>query len=152
MTSTVSYHPAPPEGTPPGDGGEALLARYREVAAADELGGATRHRKLRLLGTGGQGAVYLARRLGADGFARHVSLKVFSPESYRDARAYERNDRSNGGGAEHEASRTKRLVRPAERPPRKDDLLARLVDRFASNVARSLADELEARLSDRLRM
>jgi serine/threonine-protein kinase len=88
MTTTVSYHPPPPPGAGPGRCEEALLARYREIAGADELHGAARYRKLRLLGTGGQGAVYLARRLGADGFARPVALKAFSPESYRDARSY----------------------------------------------------------------
>ena len=44
---------------------------------------------MRLLGTGGQGAVYLAQRLGADGFARSVALKVFSPAAYRDEVAYQ---------------------------------------------------------------
>jgi serine/threonine-protein kinase len=46
------------------------------------------YRKLRLLGTGGQGAVYLAQRPGTDGFSLPVALKVFSPEPYRDARDY----------------------------------------------------------------
>jgi eukaryotic-like serine/threonine-protein kinase len=89
MTTTVSYHaPAPDDDPGPGRDGEALLVRYEEVAMAGDLRWHTRYRKLRLLGAGGQGAVYLVRRLGADGFARPVALKAFSPEPYRDARAY----------------------------------------------------------------
>jgi serine/threonine-protein kinase len=67
---------------------QALFARYEEIAWAEELQWDTRYRKQQLLGAGGQGAVYLAERLGADGFVRPVALKVFSPETYRDAAAY----------------------------------------------------------------
>ena len=49
----------------------------------------SRYRKERLLGAGGQGVVYLGERQGADGFTLPVALKVFSPEPYRDAAAYE---------------------------------------------------------------
>jgi serine/threonine-protein kinase len=90
MTTTASYHtPAGGAATESGPGAAVLLARYQEIAAAQDLHGPTRHRKLRLLGRGGQGAVYLAERLGADGFARPVALKLFSPESYLDAPCYE---------------------------------------------------------------
>lgn len=85
MTTTVSYHPTAPRG---GDGAPALLTRYRDLSRADDLCWSTRHRKLRRLGTGGQGVVYLAERLGAESFVRPVALKLFSPESYRDATAY----------------------------------------------------------------
>jgi len=67
----------------------ALAARYEEIARAGDLRWVTGYRKLHLLGSGGQGSVYLAQRLGADGFARHVALKLFSPEPYRDARSYQ---------------------------------------------------------------
>src|ERR1700688_706117 len=88
MTTTVSF-PAPiPSGGAAGAGKEALFARYEEIAWSEDLRWPARYRKLHLLGAGGQGAVYLAQRLGADGFARPVALKVFSPESYRDARSY----------------------------------------------------------------
>jgi serine/threonine-protein kinase len=91
MNTTVAYHQF---GRPddhdfsvrPED--QALFARYEEIAWAEELQWDTRYRKQRLLGAGGQGAVYLADRLGADGFVRPVALKVFSPETYRDAGAY----------------------------------------------------------------
>jgi serine/threonine-protein kinase len=72
-----------------GPGEEALAKRYELIAGAEDLRWAARYRKLRLLGTGGQGAVYLAQRLGADGFLRPVALKLFSPESYHTAQAYQ---------------------------------------------------------------
>jgi serine/threonine-protein kinase len=87
MTSTISYHSRPP--TPDaGAGASELLARYEEIAICDRLRPPLRHRKVRLLGAGGQGAVYLAERHGADGFTRPVALKAFSPEPYPDADAY----------------------------------------------------------------
>ena len=66
-----------------------LLSRYHAVADATTLHWTARYRKLRLLGAGGQGAVYLSERLGTDRFILPVSLKIFSPEPYRDAEAYE---------------------------------------------------------------
>ncbi len=50
---------------------------------------ATQYRKIRLLGKGGQGVVYLSERQGSDLFRLPVALKIFSPEQYRDAAAYE---------------------------------------------------------------
>jgi serine/threonine-protein kinase len=92
MASTVSFHPSPPEPTDapaPVPGENELLARYRAAVEAPGREWAARYRTLRLLGTGGQGAVYFAERQGADGFTRPVALKFFSPEPYRDAEAYE---------------------------------------------------------------
>jgi len=88
MSSTVSYRTPPRDRPEPGAQEQTLVARYQEIAGTDDLRWATRYRKLHLLGTGGQGAVYLAHRLGANGFTRPVALKVFSPESYRDAPSY----------------------------------------------------------------
>ena len=91
MTTTVpySYHnQSPNRDSNPTLAGQALFARYEEIAWAEELRWDSRYRKQRLLGAGGQGAVYLAERLGADGFARPVALKVFSPESYRNSESY----------------------------------------------------------------
>src|ERR1700722_19342294 len=89
MTSTVSHLTPAPDGDAAVGCEAALLARYEEIARADDLGWASRYRKQRLLGSGGQGAVYLAQRLGADGFERPVALKLFSPESYRDSLSYQ---------------------------------------------------------------
>jgi serine/threonine-protein kinase len=105
MTTTTSYHPPCSPGAAPGPGAEALQARYQEIARAEDLRWGTRYRKLHLLGSGGQGAVYLAHRLGADGFTRPVALKVFSPEPYRDARSYQ-EDMANVGRV---ASRVARI-------------------------------------------
>lgn len=88
-TTTVWYRtPIPtPAGTPaPGD--RDLLARYQSITAGEHLDWKTHHRKVRLLGSGGQGVVYLSERRGADGYAVLVALKIFSPEPYRDASSY----------------------------------------------------------------
>lgn len=42
------------------------------------------------LGAGGQGVVYLADRLGADGVTVPVALKMFSPRRYREFESYRR--------------------------------------------------------------
>jgi eukaryotic-like serine/threonine-protein kinase len=89
LNSTVSYRTPPRDRPEPGERERALLARYQLIAETEELRWATYYRKLHLLGTGGQGEVYLAHRLGAHGFARPVALKLFSPESYRDASSYQ---------------------------------------------------------------
>src|SRR5437762_5552614 len=91
MTTTVSYPYNSP--APKGDGNstpaaQALFARYEEIAWAEDLRWDTRYRKQRLLGAGGQGAVYLADRLAADGFLRPVALKVFPPEPYHSDQPY----------------------------------------------------------------
>lgn len=88
MESTRSHQSAERPrvaGSPPAD----LLARYRAVLGTRELTWGTRSHDLRVLGQGGQGVVFLARRQGADGFTLPVALKVFSPETYREAGAYE---------------------------------------------------------------
>lgn len=88
MTTTVVFPDAAPNPSD-GSGVQALVARYEEIAWTEDLCWVTRYRKVRLLGAGGQGAVYLAQRLGTDGFARSVALKVFSPEAYRDDATYQ---------------------------------------------------------------
>lgn len=90
MTTTISeWRPAPaPEG--PDDPRSAeLWERYQALLRAERLGWGTHHRKLRRLGKGGQGVVFLTQREGSDGFTLPVALKVFSPEHYRDAESYE---------------------------------------------------------------
>jgi serine/threonine-protein kinase len=89
MTTTVSYRTPPPDTTLMGPDEQALFAHYQEITRAENLHWGTRYRKVRLLGTGGQGTVYLAQRLGTDGFARPVALKIFSPEPYRDRLSYQ---------------------------------------------------------------
>ena len=87
MSTTVEYNRQLPHGV--GFAEDALFARYEEIAWAPELQWGARYRKMHLLGAGGQGAVFLGHRLGTRGFVRPVALKVFSPESYRDAASYQ---------------------------------------------------------------
>ncbi len=65
-----------------------LTARYRSLTNAQDLNWITRHTKIRLLGSGGQGVVFLSRRHGADEFTLPIALKIFSPEHYSDKSDY----------------------------------------------------------------
>jgi serine/threonine protein kinase len=92
MMSTISHHPATsadPSRMAPGRRESALLARYHAAVAGGDLSSTTRYSDLEPLGSGGQGVVLFAKKHGADGFTVPVALKVFSPESYRDADAYD---------------------------------------------------------------
>ena len=65
-----------------------LRDAYDSFGKTDWLRWTTSFRKVRMLGKGGQGIVYLSERQGSDGFKLLVALKVFSPENYRDDAAY----------------------------------------------------------------
>ncbi len=67
---------------------EELYAKYDELIHAAKLGWTEHLRLKRLLGSGGQGVVYLSECRGADDFTLPVALKFFSPERYCDERAY----------------------------------------------------------------
>ena len=92
MESTRSHLNRPhPDAASPGPAGaydRDLVARYRAILADNDRDWAAGCRDLRLVGRGGQGVVFFARREGADGFVLPVALKVFSPEPYRTAAAY----------------------------------------------------------------
>lgn len=66
-----------------------LVQRYRDVVNEKRFNWTTHYRLQRLLGTGGQGCVYLTERRGADGFTLPVALKVFSPEHFREPKDYD---------------------------------------------------------------
>ena len=68
---------------------DELLARYQKLLDDQRLSWTEHHRLLRLLGSGGQGVVYLTQRRGTDGFTLPVALKIFSPEHYEDSRSYD---------------------------------------------------------------
>ncbi len=68
---------------------DELLARYRTIVQQRRLSWTEHHRLIRLLGSGGQGLVYLSQRRGSDKFTLPVALKIFSPERYEDERAYD---------------------------------------------------------------
>ena len=65
------------------------LERYRQILAERKINWTTHIHLEKLLGSGGQGVVYLTHRRGADGFTLPVALKVFSPERYSDTRCYD---------------------------------------------------------------
>ena len=85
MTGTQSFDgkPVPPASCP-----RDLLNRYEDLLEDKRLSWTEHQRLLRLLGSGGQGVVYLTERRGADGFTLPVALKIFSPERYPDERSY----------------------------------------------------------------
>src|SRR5262245_9093557 len=68
---------------------DALIMRYQALAQSERILWAAQYQKIRLLGKGGQGLVYLSERQGTDLFRLPVALKIFSPEPYRDSEAYE---------------------------------------------------------------
>ncbi|MCC7084725.1 MAG: serine/threonine protein kinase [Pirellulales bacterium] len=68
---------------------DELLDRYHKLID-DQRMSWTEHLHLhKLLGAGGQGVVYLSQRRGTDGFTLPVAVKIFSPERYEDACAYD---------------------------------------------------------------
>ncbi len=66
-----------------------LMKRYQDILDNKRLHWTSHHRLERLLGSGGQGVVYLSERRGTDGFTLPVAIKVFSPDRYEDERAYD---------------------------------------------------------------
>jgi len=66
-----------------------LMARYQAAIAEQRLSWTEHHRLIQLLGSGGQGVVYLSQRRGTDEFTLPVALKIFSPERYENDAAYD---------------------------------------------------------------
>lgn len=66
-----------------------LYDRYEQLLNGQHLGWTEHLRFRRLLGTGGQGVVYLSERRGADSFTLPVALKIFSPERFGSQQAYD---------------------------------------------------------------
>lgn len=71
-------------GPPPG-----LMGGYENILARSRLTWVEQNRMVRRLGSGGQGVVYLCERVGSDLFTLPTALKIFSPERYADAAAYD---------------------------------------------------------------
>src|SRR5437763_8122599 len=78
MTSTVSYRSSPsaPAGTQ-GPGEDDLLTQYEALVGDERLHWTTPYRKLRELGSGGQGGGFLSERERTDGCTLPVALKLF---------------------------------------------------------------------------
>src|SRR5271156_629536 len=68
--------------------GAELLTQYETLLKNESIRWAAEYKKIRMLGKGGQGVVYLSERQGTDLFRLPVALKIFSPESYRDVPSY----------------------------------------------------------------
>lgn len=85
FTATAPQGDAVEQPQPPNE----LAGRYQTIVSEKRLNWTTHYRLLRLLGSGGQGVVYLSERRGADNFTLPVALKVFSPERFPDARSYD---------------------------------------------------------------
>jgi eukaryotic-like serine/threonine-protein kinase len=68
---------------------QEVLDRYRTMLNQPRLSWTEHHQLVRVLGSGGQGVVYLSRRRGTDHFTLPVALKVFSPERYESDQAYD---------------------------------------------------------------
>ncbi|MGE0607293.1 MAG: serine/threonine-protein kinase [Pirellulales bacterium] len=66
-----------------------LLDRYQALIDGQPFNWTVHHHLLRKLGEGGQGTVFLSERRGTDNFTLPVALKVFSPERFETARAYD---------------------------------------------------------------
>lgn len=70
-------------------GAQVLLKRYQDFLDNKRLHWTSHHRLERMLGSGGQGVVYLTERRGTDGFTLPVAIKIFSPDRYDDERMYD---------------------------------------------------------------
>lgn len=62
---------------------------YQSIIKRKKLSWTTHLHLKRVLGSGGQGIVFLTERRGADQFTLPVALKIFSPEHYRSMQLYE---------------------------------------------------------------
>lgn len=89
ISTTVSQgQPYPVSASRLDPDGAELLTRYETLLRHNAVHWAAEYRKIRILGKGGQGVVYLSERQGTDLFRLPVALKFFSPESYRDVPSY----------------------------------------------------------------
>lgn len=70
---------------------ERLLSQYEAILSERKLHWTTHHHLIKLLGSGGQGEVFLTEQLGTDGFTIPLAMKFFSPERFNDVRHYEEN-------------------------------------------------------------
>lgn len=84
-------------------GCEFLMKRYQDILTNKRLHWTSHHRLERMLGSGGQGVVYLSERRGTDGFTLPVAIKVFSPDRYDDDRGYDEAMRRIADVAAHVA-------------------------------------------------
>ena len=74
---------------PSSSNNQFLISVIRISSDNKRLHWTTHHHLERLLGSGGQGVVYLIGAARRDGFTLPVAIKIFSPDRYDDERAYD---------------------------------------------------------------
>lgn len=65
-----------------------LMQRYEALIHAKRSSWTEHYALQRLLGSGGQGLVFLTERKGANGFTIPLAIKIFSPERFENAASY----------------------------------------------------------------
>ncbi len=105
LTTTITgLNATVTRGRDPSDHGpDFLVKRYQDILTNKRLHWTSHHRLERLLGSGGQGVVYLTERRGTDGFTLPVAIKIFSPDRYEDDRTYDESMRRIADVAAHVA-------------------------------------------------
>ena len=83
--ATLTFHGSEKQQASP----KELVDPYQELVARRRLNWTTHHRLGKLLGSGGQGRVFLSECRGTDEFTVPVAVKVFAPYRYTDVRQYE---------------------------------------------------------------
>jgi len=85
MSSTTMNNPQLTRtlgGSPAKQDNAELLSRYESILQQKRLHWTSYHKLHKLLGSGGQGVVYLSYRRGTDGFTLPVAMKIFSPDRF----------------------------------------------------------------------
>jgi serine/threonine-protein kinase len=83
------YHTITSGGSPAPLEPNELVPQYQQILAEQRLGWTSHLRLLKLLGSGGQGVVYLTELRGTDDFTLPAAIKIFSPERFGDVFSYD---------------------------------------------------------------
>jgi serine/threonine-protein kinase len=83
------YHTITSGGSPAPLEPNELVPQYQQILTEQRLGWTSHMRLLKLLGSGGQGVVYLTELRGTDDFTLPAAIKIFSPERFGDAFSYD---------------------------------------------------------------
>lgn len=76
-------------GNPAAPKSNELVEQYQHILSEERLSWTNHLQLLKLLGSGGQGVVYLTELRGTDIFTLPAALKIFSPERFEDERSYD---------------------------------------------------------------